>query len=202
MEPMDIHAETNRFFDDSSISTDEQPQAVIITGGVAAGKTRIRREKYPRGYVVLDAGEIFLNLCQGQHQDFPGELEEQMERVGNNVARRIFRERRHFVTEIIGADYAAVKQLIDVILRAGYKADVIHVDCDPTVARDRATKRANALNSDLELEKGEISDFVSGYYTEPFHQGWILANARPAANSGWSWSGTASAPGGGKSTRH
>jgi len=177
--PIDTQAETNRFFDDSSISTNQQPQAVVITGGVAAGKTTMRREKYSKGYVVLDACEIFLNLCRGQYQDFPGKLEEQMELIGNSVARRIFHERRNFVTEIIGADYDSVKQLIGAIIEAGYKADVVYVDCDPVIAFDRALKRANALENEVKQAKGKISDCVSAYYTEYLHYRWILANVQP-----------------------
>jgi type IV secretory pathway ATPase VirB11/archaellum biosynthesis ATPase len=58
----DPAAEIDRFFDDSSIATVEPHRAVIIAGGVASGKTTLRRAKYPTGYVVLDAAEIFLGL--------------------------------------------------------------------------------------------------------------------------------------------
>ena len=41
-----INAEVDRLFDDSSLSKDGQPLAVLIGGGVAAGKTTIRKQKY------------------------------------------------------------------------------------------------------------------------------------------------------------
>jgi hypothetical protein len=100
---IDIQAEIARFFEPSSLPTDNPPQAVIIAGGVGAGKTTLRREKYSQGYVILDAAEIFLSLCRGRHLDFPGPLEEPMDLIGYGVARRIFREHRNFVVEIIGA---------------------------------------------------------------------------------------------------
>jgi hypothetical protein len=155
-------AEIDRHFDDSSLPTSQSPQAIIIAGGVAAGKTTLRRAQYSTGYAVLDAAEIFLSLCQGQGMDFPGPLEEPMDCIGNGVAQRIFKERRNFVTEIIGADLDRVKELITAIKDAGYETHFAGVTCTPAAAIER-----NANRSD---------DNISAYYTEEYHQRWILAN--------------------------
>ena len=165
--PVDVVAEIDRFFDDSSIPTAQPPRAVVFAGGVAAGKTRMRREKYSSGFVVLDAGEIFLSLCRGQYLDFPGPLEEPMDLIGFGVARRIFRERRNFVTEIIAAEAESTKQLLDAIVSAGYKVEFIGLTCDVDVAWERNVSR------------GENN--ISAFYMEPFHQRWILANAQPTS---------------------
>lgn len=53
-------AEIDRYFDDTSLAGIESPGAVIIAGGVATGKTTLRRTEYSTGYVLLDAAEIFL----------------------------------------------------------------------------------------------------------------------------------------------
>jgi hypothetical protein len=57
-----LDTEIDRLFNDSSIPADQRPNAVIIMGAVAAGKTTIRKQKYPSGYVLIDAAGIFLSL--------------------------------------------------------------------------------------------------------------------------------------------
>jgi hypothetical protein len=163
---VNVTAEIDQFFDDSSISTTQPPRAVIFAGGVGAGKTRMRRAKYSVGFVVLDAGEIFLRLCEGRYLDFPGPLEEPMDLIGYGVARRIFKERRHFVTEIIGAELPLATRLIEAIKGSGYLVDFIGLTCDVNVAWERNVNR------------GENN--ISAFYMEPFHQRWILANAQPS----------------------
>jgi len=126
-------------------------------------KTRHRREAYRSGYVVLDAAEIFLSLCRGRYLDFPGPLEEPMELVGFAVARRIFREHRNFVVEMIGADFNATKQFMDAILAAGYKVKYEPVTCDVNIAWERNVNRGK--------------DNISAFYCEPYHRRWIMAAA-------------------------
>jgi predicted secreted protein len=155
-------AEIDRYFDDSSLPTSQSPQAVVIAGGVAAGKTTLRRAQYSTGYVVLDAAEILLRLCQGEYLDFPVPLEEPMDWIGNGIAQRIFRERRNFVTEVIGADLAPLKNMLTAIQAAGYETHIVGITCSPDAAVER-----NANRSD---------DNISAYYAEAYHQRWILAN--------------------------
>jgi len=47
-------------------------------------------------------------------------LEEQMETIGVEVARRALVERMNIVTEIIGAQFEPVKELVDAIAAVGY----------------------------------------------------------------------------------
>lgn len=161
----DPTAEIDRYFDDSSLATVEPPRAVIIAGGVAAGKTTLRRAKYSTGYVLLDAAEIFLSLCQGRSLNFPGPLEEPMIMIGHGVAQRIHRERRNFVTEIIGSETASVRQLLEAIKAAGYKIEFAGITCDATAAVERNSNR------------GENN--ISSYYTEHYHRQWILETMAP-----------------------
>jgi len=161
----DIQAEIDLFFHDDSITNNEQPCAVILSGGTGTSKTRLRREKYSKGYVVLDAPEIFLSLCRGRYLDFPGPLEEPMELIGFGVARRIFRERRNIVTEIIGIKYEPVTELIDTIKAVNYDVDFIHVTCDINVAWEQNINRSR--------------NNISAYYAEPYHFRWILAAIHP-----------------------
>jgi zeta toxin len=161
----DPSAEIDRYFGDSSLATSDPPRAVIIAGDVAAGKTSLRCAKYSTGYVVLDAAEIFLSLCQGKSLDFPGPLEEPMIMIGHGVVQRIYRERRDFVTEIIGSEIALVTQLLEVIKGAGYRIEFAAITCDVSAAVERnANREANNISS---------------YYTEHYHRQWILGAMAP-----------------------
>ena len=73
-------------------------------GGVATGKTTLRKQQYSSGYVLIDAGEIFLSLSRGEFLPFPGPLELAMEAVGRGVTVRALSERHNIVTEIIGGN--------------------------------------------------------------------------------------------------
>lgn len=45
-----------QYFDDSSLSGEDGPKLVLITGGTGSGKTTQRKLRYSEGYVLLDAG--------------------------------------------------------------------------------------------------------------------------------------------------
>jgi hypothetical protein len=83
--------------------------------------------------------------------------------IGNDIAQRVFRERRNFVTEVIGADLAPLKNMLTAIKAAGYETHIAGITCSLDAAVER-----NANRSD---------DNISAYYTEAYHQRWILANA-------------------------
>jgi len=72
---VDVGAEVGRLFDDSSSPADGQPVAVIISGGVCAGKTTVRKQEYSSGHVLIDAADIFLSLSRGEYLDFPEALQ-------------------------------------------------------------------------------------------------------------------------------
>lgn len=127
---MDVSAEVDRLFDDSSLPADAQPVAVILTGGVAAGKTTVRKQKYSTGHVLIDAADIFLSLSRGEYLDFPEALQEPMELIGRLVTRRALTERRNIVTEIIGAEVEPVHQLIEALRSIGYSVQGAVITCD------------------------------------------------------------------------
>ena len=129
-------------------------------GGVAVGKTTVRKQKYVTGYVVVDSVEIFLSLCRGEYFDFPGPFEELMEIVGSLVAKRAVTERRNIVTEIIGSDYESTMELIETMKSAGYlvHAEAIKCDLEESVTRN--------LNRDR--------DCVSAYYAEQYQRKWLV----------------------------
>ena len=162
---MDVRAEVDRFFDKSSLTDDGQPVAVVISGDVAAGKTTLRKHKYAKGYVLIDAVDIFLSLCRGEYVDFPGPLEEPMDRIGRLVAARAVSERRNIVTEIVGMEREPTMQLIESLRSAGYlvHGEVVTGDLDEELRR-------NELRGD---------DDISSYYAEPYQRAWIIDACRP-----------------------
>ena len=162
---MDIRTEVDRLFDDSSLPTDAQPIAVIISGDIAAGKTTLRRQKYATGYVLIDAVDIFLSLSRGEYFDFPDGLEEPMDRIGRLVAKRAVAERRNIVTEIVGVERGPTLQLIEGLKSVEYRVqgEVITGDVDEELRRNEA--------------RGD--DDISSFYAEPFQRAWIIGACHP-----------------------
>lgn len=162
----DIGAEIARCFDDSSIPRGEEPRIVILMGGIASGKTTIRKERYSTGYVVVDAADIFLSLSRGGVYPFPEAFVQPMELIGDAVARRAVSERRHIVMESTGMEFEPTQALIETMTAIGYRVSVQAVVCDIEEAWRRNTSRGN--------------DDISCYYAEPFHRRWLLEAAKAA----------------------
>lgn len=161
--PFDIGAEAAAYFDDSSRCASAHPKIVVLLGGVAAGKTTIRRSRYSAGYVLVDAADIFIRLSRGDYFEFPSVLEQPMNSVGTAVARRAIRERRHIVTELIGGDERTLRGLIEAMRAIGYAVDGQFIFCDVKVAMERNLARG--------------PDSVSAYYAEPFNVTWLVRAA-------------------------
>jgi len=157
---LDIDAEVHRLFDDSSLPADGQPVAVIISGGVCAGKTTVRKQRYSTGYVLIDAADIFLNLSRGEFLPFPEAFREPMDLIGALVAKRALAERRSIVTEIIGSELEPVQQLVDALESIGYGVQGVVVDCDVEEALRRNESRGD--------------ESISAYDAEPFQRAWII----------------------------
>jgi hypothetical protein len=128
-------------------------------GGVCVGKSTLRRKEYSKGYVFLDAGEIFLTLCKGKDLDFPSVHKKKMEQIGSAIAVQAIKEKRNIVTEIIGANYEAVQSLIDAIISAGYKVNLVPLLGDIAETWERNVNRDE--------------DNISAYYCETYHLKWI-----------------------------
>lgn len=166
---LDVFAEIDRLFDDSSIPSGGQPAAVILMGGPAAGKTTIRKQKYHRGYVLIDAADIFLSLSRGEFFSFPEAFQEPMDLIGRLAASRALSERRNIITEIIGAETEPAQQLIEALKSIGYAVQVVGVTCNIEEAM-----RRNVLRGD-----GNIS----AHYAEPFQRAWIIDACNELSNN-------------------
>ncbi len=166
---VDIRSEVERYFDPSSV-TKTQPEIALLLGGVCSGKTTLRREGYASGYVVLDAAEIFLSLSRGHYYPFPSVLDDPLRLIGDLIASRAIRERRNVVTEMIGSEFGAMRELIDAARGSGYRVNVVYVEC----AIEQAVRRNE--------ERGD--DNISAYYTEPYHRTWLLESLKQSVPQG------------------
>lgn len=160
---IDIEAEVESYFDASSESHGRTPEFAIVMGGPAVGKTTLRKQKFAKGYVLVDAADIFIRLSEGQSLDFPDDLEQPMEVVGTLIASRAVAERRCIVTELIGADYEATVELIEAMRSIGYEISVTGVNCDVEEAQRR------------NLARGD--DNISCYFAEEFQRKWLIQAA-------------------------
>lgn len=159
--PINLKNEVDCLFDDSSIPLNRAPTAAILMGGVATGKTTLRLRDYSRGYVLIDAAEIFHRLSRGDAMlNFPDDLLEPLEHVGSRVAQRAIAEGRNIVTEIVGADFDPVNELLQALEATGYRVEVVALTCELEEAIRRNECRG---------------DNVSAYFAEPFQRAWIVA---------------------------
>lgn len=156
----------DQHFSDDSLPDALPPECVLLIGGPAVGKTAIRKGKFSRGYVLIDAAEIFTLLDGWEDQAFPGGLEEPMNMVGMLIAQRAIKERRNVVTELIGSDYAPTVALIETMKNAGYKVTVHAITCDVEEAMRRNLARGN--------------DEISAYFAEPYQRQWLIDAATSA----------------------
>lgn len=168
LETVDVTAEVDRWFDDDSRSGKAGPELALVTGGVAVGKSRMRRERFAHGFVTLDAGEIFIHLSRGRYIAFPDFLEEPMDMIGGLIAAQAVRERRNIVCELIGAEADPLEKLIHTYRALGYYISMAGMTVD--------------LEQSLHWNEARSDDNISAYYTEPFHHRWLLAAAAAASN--------------------
>ena len=159
--PAQIETEVLKRLPSSARPTSE-PTFIIILGPVCSGKTTLRRQKYDHGSVLVDAAQLFIDLG-GIDLDFPSSLEEPMEIIGAMVARIAVSEHMNIVTEVLGAKFEPVQELINAMRAAGYLIEIEGLEAD--------------LDTCLEREEGRTKDNISSYYAEQYQIRWLLAAA-------------------------
>lgn len=137
----------------------DQPEFIIIMGGVCSGKTILRKNKYSNGFANIDAGEIFIELSKGEYYEFPSHLEGKMNQIGIEKMRESILGKKNIVIEIIGAEYESVKELIELAEKIGYSCKVDFLECDMDEAWQRNIDRGN--------------DNISAHFCEPYHLVWF-----------------------------
>jgi predicted kinase len=159
----DLRAEVEKFFDDSSVRAGGEPKLVVLTGATCSGKTFVRKRDYSKGYVVVDAAEVFLNLCAGERYEFGTIFGELVDGIGYYVALRAMRERRNIVTEMTVTRPEEVEAVCEAAVSVGYKVEVLFVRCSLEDAQSRFLSRGG--------------DEISAGQTQPYHHRWFTVAA-------------------------
>lgn len=130
------------------------PQLVILTGGVASGKTTMRRQKFNDGYVQFEYGDVYTAVKKAINAD-----EEKLLKYAFFASNLILKEsltaKKNIVTEIIGDNKALISPIIDGIIKKGYKVSVNYVSSDPIEAYKRHL-----------IAVKEDKDYWSAYFTQ------------------------------------
>jgi hypothetical protein len=167
---VDLDREAAQVFDPASLPAQGPPEALIIAGPVASGKTTYRRRYKTIDHVVLDAGEIFLSLCCNRYFDFPSSVfAEEVEHLGTRIAHRAIAERRHLVCEFnaLSCNEAALTQLLAALRQRGYAMKFEWIQVDVKEGWRRNVQRAQ--------------DSISSIHTDAYHWRWLhqaLANGQ------------------------
>lgn len=155
----DLNKEVGKFFDDSSVPADGEPTLVVLFGATCSGKTFVRKRDYSKGYVVVDAAEVFLNLCWGERFQFGTIFGEVVDSIGSYVTLRAMRERRNIVTELPVSRNEDLEAVCEAALSLDYKVNALLVQCSIEEARRRLLSRRG--------------DEISAKQTLPYHLEWI-----------------------------
>jgi hypothetical protein len=156
------NTEIDKFLYAESIPAQGQPEFVVIMGGIGCGKTTLRKMHYGNKHVVIDAGEIFSNLCDPEVFTFGDILNDAVEDIGYILARQAIAERRNIVSEVVGADNLQVlKEVLGGMKRLGYRVILKAVDC--------------SVEQAIERHKNQDPGNISAYFTESYQLRWIAS---------------------------
>ena len=134
--------------------SDASPKFVILIGGVGSGKTTMRKDKYVKGYVQFDFGEILMSL-----RKIFGNNDSRMTDSASAVCEMVMEEslgkKKNIVIEIIGDKKDVIEPVIDGITKLGYKVSIVYVSVDPAEGYKRHLK---AVHDD--------ANYFSAYYSQ------------------------------------
>ena len=135
-------------------------ELVVIMGGVCSGKTILRKRKYQRGYVNVDAADIFLQLGPHEFANRTPALQKQLEVNGKKMALDAISAQKNIAIEIIGNNQSQLLQLINKIKAIGYTVKIVGVTCSAEDAVERNKKRDGAD--------------ISSYFIQDYHVQWLI----------------------------
>lgn len=158
-----------KLFNKPESTSEKTPELILVMGGVCTGKTTHRRTKYnSEDYIHIDAGELFLDLSQGEYYDFPSHLEAEMNYIGLEKCYEAIVNKANIVLEIIGSDKEGIDNLVEFAKQLNYTVNVDFLDCELEVAMQRNENRT--------------FETISAYYCEPYHFYWFKKAAAAYLN--------------------
>lgn len=146
-------SEIAKSFYEAGLSSDS-PKLAIFTGGVASGKTTIRKQKYGENYVHFEFGEIRTAVKKQLGKDDP-KLESSSFLVSDMIFKDCIENKRNIVTEIIGDNNAVLTPIINKMIELGYKIEMQYIQADPVESYKRHLKLVE-----------EDEDYLSVYFTQ------------------------------------
>ena len=143
--------------------TSEKPQLILILGGVAAGKSTLRKQKYDNGYVFVDAGAIYLRLTDNETKKVD-RIEDYCQFVGNIILATAITKKKNIVVELIGDNKEHVDYIINGMSKHGYSVNIQGVFGDVMECYQRHLKQEREGRDDISsyhTQEGTISIFAS-----------------------------------------
>jgi hypothetical protein len=123
-------------------------------GGIAAGKTTMRRLEYEKGFVHFDYGEIHAEIQKAVERDHE-RLDTYAALACDLILRESLAPRKNIVIEIIGESNVPITPVIGAMKQLGYDVSVVGITADLEEARKRYLK---AIDED--------STYLSAYYSQ------------------------------------
>lgn len=147
--------EAIRPFVDSGVS-DTPPKFIVLMGGVAAGKTTIRKAQYASGYANFEYGEVYVALEKAFGKDHP-RLPEYGLFAGSLILGDCLENKKNLVIEIIGGEETqdALFTVIDMMRERGYEIAIMPIITDVAESYQRHLKVVD-----------EDPDYVSAHFSE------------------------------------
>lgn len=130
------------------------PQFVIITGGIASGKTTLRRQKYSDGYVNFEFGEI-CNVIKEEFEQNNTKLTDYVVLICDAILNESIEAKKNIVIEIIGDNKEILDLIVNKMKSVGYEVSIEFVFCDPTEAYKRHLK---AVETDRNYQSVHFTD--------------------------------------------
>lgn len=137
-------------------ASEATPKFVVLMGGVAAGKTTIRRAQYAEGYTNFEYGEVSIALEKAFGKEHP-RLPEYGLFASGLILGDCLENKKNLVIEIIGGEEteAALFAVIDAMRGKGYEIAITPIIADIAESYQRHLK---AVKDD--------PDYVSAHFTE------------------------------------
>jgi hypothetical protein len=130
------------------------PQLVILTGGVASGKTTLRRQKYADGYVNFEFGEI-CNVIKKEFGENEPRLTNYIVLICDMILNESIETNKNIVIEIIGDNKEILDSIINKMKGVGYEVSIQFVFCDLVEAYKRHLK---AVETDKDYQSVHFTD--------------------------------------------
>ncbi len=128
----------NGFLEKGSIP--QEPQFVVVCGPVGTGKSTIRKKKFNKGFVLIDAGEVYLKLTNNESNRIE-KLEGFIEIVGSLLTAEAIDQKRNIVIEVLMDNEQPIKSIIDKMVEKGYKVKLEYIHADPVTSWKRNISR-------------------------------------------------------------